>query len=69
MEKGDKSLTIVGVQHLATKNNLTVRARIYLRRFDGLMYTFDADSTIWELQKLDVKQTDSEELGILGTAE
>ena len=62
MESSDKAIQIVGVEQIATKNMVTVRVRIFLRRTDGKMYTFDADQTVWELEPLWVP---GEPLGIV----
>jgi hypothetical protein len=55
MVLGDNSLQVIGVMHVATKNSVTVRVRILLADLKGGVYSFDADSTTWELQKLGIK--------------
>ena len=52
MMKGDKSLRVVGVQHVATRNMFTVHVRILLADQKGNTFYFDADSVVWDLQKL-----------------
>jgi hypothetical protein len=69
MEKGDKSLVIIGVQHIATKNSVTVRARIFLSAPSGAIFCFDADSTTWDLQQINLNVNDYPEMrNILGVA-
>jgi len=62
-------LKIVAVHHLATKNHLTVRARIYVKRFDNEMFFFDAYVNIWDLQHTLIKPESLKGIEIIETPE
>jgi hypothetical protein len=55
MVKGNEALKVIGVQHLATANDLTVRVRIYLADAKGQVFSFEADSNLWDLHKMGIK--------------
>ena len=64
MIAGDKTLRVTGVQHIATKNSVTLRIRIYLTDADGNDYYCDSEHLTFELHQLVVK-SDGMELGII----
>jgi len=69
MIAGDKSLVITGVHHIATKNNVTVRVRIFLNNPAGEVFYFDADSLTFEMHKLGINLNNYPEIrNILGVA-
>jgi hypothetical protein len=55
MIAGDKSLRVTGVQHVATKNSVTLKVRIFLTDAEGNDYCFDAEALTFELYKLAIK--------------
>ncbi len=63
MIAGDKSLRVTGVQHVATKNSVTIRVRIFLTDSNGNNYSYDTDHLTFELYKLAV--SGGPDMGIL----
>lgn len=64
MMSGDNTLRVIGVEHIATKNNATVRVRIYLQGVDGKLFSFDADIVVWELDRIHTTDITPLQLGI-----
>ncbi len=61
----DNRLKIIGIEHHPTKNNVTIRVRVFMQDLDGTLYYFDADQLALELCRINVESTGNEVIGII----
>lgn len=55
MTPGNRQFEIVGIHHLDTANDMTIRVRIFVRNNDTKsIASFETDFTIWQFDEINI---------------